>query len=189
MVDAVKFRIDFHGPFRVGTGQAGRGADTTIDRDEPLPATSIKGAMRAAAAGLGIADELLSQVFGAPARAGSWAFGSPHRWQAFGGPSAGEGFEWTRRARIRIDDDTGVVASGALFFAEEVWARAAWFDVEPLVVLDDDTRRRHEATLRIAARAVHALGADRTRGLGWVDIVPEDPGDLDRDLDVLELGR
>ncbi len=187
----MRIRIDFHGPFRVGTGEPARGSDLPVDDDEPLPATSLKGAMRAAATGIGIDPDLVDEVFGTPAHPSPWAF-DPPSWSVPDGPDTTP--RRHRRARIRIDDDTGVVATGALFFLEEHWSPAAEFTIEAMDPLDEATRQRHLAVLRIAARAVHSLGADRNRGFGWVDLVPlDDQGrphpDLDNDLRTLELDR
>ena len=43
------FEIVFHTPFRVSSGQAGDGSDTTVDRAALLPASSLKGVMLSAA--------------------------------------------------------------------------------------------------------------------------------------------
>ncbi len=64
-VDELRFVIDFLSPFRISTGAAAAGVNATIDRNDPLPATSLKGVMRATAKQLlGEDAELVGQVFG-----------------------------------------------------------------------------------------------------------------------------
>ena len=48
----MRFHITFHGPFRIATGAAADGLDDTFDPDNPLPASSLKGLMRAHAKNL-----------------------------------------------------------------------------------------------------------------------------------------
>lgn len=68
------FEIEFHGPFRVGTGEAGPGVDATVHRQDLLPGSSLKGVMRSTARQLfgDVMDSrgqpLVDQVFGAPER-------------------------------------------------------------------------------------------------------------------------
>ncbi len=64
---ALSFVVTFHAPFHVGSGVASRGLDRVIDRENPLPATGLKGVMRAAAAEtLDLPTGLVTEVFGGP---------------------------------------------------------------------------------------------------------------------------
>lgn len=159
------FTIDFHGPIRVGTGEPGAtGADLGCDPDDPVPATSIKGAMRATAAKL-CADSLVDEVFGTRLSPSPWSF------------SGATNLEWhhegpTVRSQVAIDDTTGTAESHALFSGEELWPARATVRITPLVALDEDTLERHRSALLIAAAGTHALGGARRRGLGWVTIRP-----------------
>ena len=109
MSKSLNFGIEFHGPFRVATGLASRGADVAVNREDPLPATSLKGLMRDAAhTRLGLPAATVDAVFGSTAEPSPWS--------------------WTRgvvastlatRTRVRIDRDSGTVDQGAklyLFF-------------------------------------------------------------------------
>ena len=74
-VNELSFQVRFHGPFRVGTGHGREGVDAAIDPDDPLPASHLKGLMRASARKLLLpADSLLDEVFG-PGETGATAPG------------------------------------------------------------------------------------------------------------------
>ena len=168
----MRIEITFHGPFRVETGSARDGIAATVDRDELVPASSVKGVMRASAKALLPSRlELVDDVFGdatenGPRRASPW------HWSAavFDTEPAYE-----HRARIAIDPTTGAARPEFFFLGEEVWATAATVDITQHRRLDPDTRDRHLTVLACSAAGVHALGADRRRGLGWVSVRPVDP--------------
>ncbi|SFC97384.1 RAMP superfamily CRISPR-associated protein [Streptomyces aidingensis] len=175
--DGLTVRIDFHGPFRIATGLPGRGAGTTVDLAEPLPASSLKGLMRASARVLLPATEAaagyLDQVFGSAA--------VPSPWQWTGArfpedhPPAVVG-----RARIAIDSGTGTVRRDHLLLAEELWPQApAVFTVTRGGHLPPGRAAEQLTVLACAAAGVHALGGSRRRGLGWVTCTPvtAGPGD------------
>ena len=180
----MKFTIQFHGPFRAGTGESGRGADDTIDPSDPLPATSIKGAMRAAAIGIGIDKTLVAEVFGKEADASPWAWTSGRGWTWAGG---GTDPTPEQRIRIRINEDTGTVEEGGLFNVEALWPEKCEFVVDRIGFIAPSRTVVHEAVLRSAGRAVHSLGADRTRGLGWVTVTADDDTTVRADLEALEM--
>lgn len=162
----MRFEIAFHGPFRVSTGLAGRGADVTVDMANPVPASSLKGVMRAAARNVLPRQEVLCQeVFGTARSPSPWAWSSASFVQS----------TRQRRARAAIDPVTGTAVDGALLFAEEVWSDRATFSIDPIRYLREETRRRHELVLLASAHAVHALGSDRRRGLGWVGLTGIEP--------------
>lgn len=157
----LKFTITFHGPFHVG-GSPFEGLDRTLDRDVPLPSTSLKGLLRAEAVErLGIGPSLVGAVFGSPAQKGD-----PGAWwwsdAEFAAPPV-----FSRSARIKIDNSTGTTEEGFLMLGEDVWADSASFTVEPLNL---SAQQAHEIVLRAAARSVSSLGGDRRRGSGWVSI-------------------
>lgn len=65
--------LTFHSAFRVGTGDADGTAHATIDRDDPVPASSLKGLMRASAERLlPYRPEIVEAVFGTPRRPSPW---------------------------------------------------------------------------------------------------------------------
>lgn len=165
--DALAVRIDFHGPFRVGTGRPGTGVTEVVDLDDPLPASSLKGLMRASATHLlPHSTALINQVFGTGRQPSAWYWDdatfleqlTPHT-----------------RARVRVDNDTGVVAANHLFLAEELWPAQAFFTVTPAEPLTEEEHQNHRTVLACAAAGVHGLGADRRRGYGWVTCVPLQP--------------
>lgn len=176
----MRFDITFHSPFRVSTGAAGRGVDAAIDLDEPLPGSSLKGVMVASAVALLGRSSLVDDVFGTSRH------GSPWSWSAVRLPETRQAV--LVRAEVHLDHDTGTAIEGGLRFGEVVDAPAATFDIDPLVHLAPDVRRRHENVLLLAAHATHALGSSRRRGLGWVGIAGSDPVlDDDRLGEVHEL--
>jgi len=163
-VVAVEFEIVFHGPFRVGTGWAGRGADITVDPAAPLKASSLKGLMRASATLLlPHRRDLVEEVFGLPRQPSPWS------WSGARVVAARTG----RQARVEIDPVRHVAVDRALLIAEEVWAATATFEVFPLRRVAD--RHAHELVLMASAHGVHSLGEDRRRGLGWVTVRANEP--------------
>jgi len=162
----MKFDVRFHGPFRVATGLAGRGSDVTVDPRNPLPAPSLKGLMRAAAKQiLPRQERLRNEVFGTARTPSPWSWSSAVFLES----------TTRRRARVAIDEATGTAVPEALQFAEEVWAETATFSIDQQVHLGDEQRRQHELVLLASAHAVHSLGGNRRRGLGWVGIRGTDP--------------
>lgn len=161
-VAELRFVIDFLSPFRVSTGQAATGVDATIDPDDPLPATSLKGVMRATAKRLlGEDATLVGEVFGNTEQPCPWHWGDAVR--SVGGP-------WLRQitARVQIDPVTRTATRDMLALAEETAAARAEFVLTRMAPVADTGL--HAAVLAIAARATRSLGAARRRGLGWVSI-------------------
>lgn len=184
-IHELEFEIAFHGPFATATGNPDRGADVTVgatglrgdavdargarpardvDLAELLPATRLKGLMRAIAEHtLAVPGGVVEAVFGSP------AVDSPWSWQA-----ADLDDPWVLpRAQVALDPDAGTVVDGALLLAEEVWARGGRFRVlshRPVADL-----ATHELVLRSSAAGIHALGRSRRRGLGWVTVTPHPP--------------
>lgn len=172
MTVQLSMQIEFHGPFRVATGRAREGVGITVDRDDLVPAASLKGVMRASARRLlpGHQD-LVNDIFGQPQGTGPRR-GSPWHWGPvqFAGPPDIE-----PRARIAIDPETHTARPDFLVRGDEVWARTATFALRQHRQLAEATRDRHVTVLMAAAAGVHSLGADRRRGLGWVTLRPVDP--------------
>lgn len=169
----MNFTISFFGPFRIATGHAGNGADDTVDPNNPLPGSSLKGLFRASAAALigetARGRELIDAIFGSKGRGSAWA------WSKARLVGSAAGLEPIPRARVSILPETSTARDKSLLFAEELWPDSATFEVQPLAPLDSGVRERHEVLLAIAGRAIQALGADRRRGLGWVEVKPATP--------------
>lgn len=164
----LRFTIRFRGPFAVTSGHTSDGIDARVDPLELLPASSIKGLMRAEAQHeLGVPPGLVGDVFGSPGRRSA---GAPWAWSdaLFAQQPIVE-----RLARIKIEGE-GRADEGSLLMAESVWAREASFQITRMAALSEDATRRHSLVLRAAARSVTSLGAARRRGLGWVSIVDGD---------------
>lgn len=167
--------ITFHGPFRVGAGTGRTGLGKTVNRDEMIPASSLKGVMRATATWLLPGrDDLIAEVFGGSGGAGENApnHATPWRWTPVRLDGA---VESVARARVSIDSATGAARREHLVVGEEVWARGAHFSVVPGGRVPPSRRRTHQVVLSCAAAGVHALGGERRRGLGWVTLRPTDP--------------
>ncbi|MEU3136982.1 RAMP superfamily CRISPR-associated protein [Streptomyces sp. NPDC006854] len=190
----MRVTIDFHGPFRVATGMGRPGIDAAVDRDNLLPAATLKGLMRDSAERLlpGL-PHLVEAVFGGPRHPTPWGWEAARfppgpRPQSPGAPHDDGQAEdrprgqpvVTTRARVRLDEDTGAALRDHLLYGEEVWAHSAEFTVTQHGPLLDTggprlDRNGHLTVLACAAAGVHSLGADRRRGLGWVHCTPADP--------------
>jgi hypothetical protein len=181
--------LAFHSAFRIGTGTADGTAHATIDRDTPVPSSSLKGLMRASADRLlPYRPEVVDAVFGTPRRPCPWHW-SPARFDPPPGlatdPEPGSDAEREAdftppvalRARVSLDPATGTALDNHLVIAEEMSAATARFTVTrtgPLPLTRDGqplsglSEQDHLAVLACAAAGLHELGAGRRRGLGWV---------------------
>ncbi len=169
----ITFTVTFHGPFRVGTGVPAEGWDDRVDRDNPLPSTSLKGVMRASATEtLAIDKHLVSAVFGRPAGTGDPTHRTTNGAWAWSDATFATVPIIRPVSRIRVDD-RGRTVRGALMLGDHVWAESATFTVHQLVDLDKDTTHKHRMVLAAAARATTSLGALRRRGEGWVTITDD----------------
>lgn len=172
----IEVEISSHTPLRIATGRAQRGLDAVLD-PRRLPASSLKGVMRAAASEvLGLGEPVVSEVFGAPGSPSAWA------WSDADLPD-GPDKQITTRVRIPIDATTGVAVPGGMLHAEELWLDApVSFTIEQIAAVDH--AERQSAVLAAAAMAVKGIGASRRRGLGWttwrptIDGKPVDAGSL-----------
>jgi len=159
----VEFSIAFHGTFRVGTGYGRAGADESYDPDDPLPASSLKGVMRAAAEQLlDLPAGVVEQVYGGPRQPSPWSWSSA---RLDGPPTVPH-----LRVRIHIDDLTHTAKEDFLLACHETHATSASFQVRQSGFLADADRARHKLVLACSGQAVTAIGSDRRRGLGWVTV-------------------
>ena len=165
----MEFNIEFHGPFRIGTGVASRGMDETVDVDQPLPATALKGLMRASASQLLGDHPLVAEVYGSSEQASPWSWTS----------GVVRNPQLRQRARVALDPITGTAVDHALQFSEELWADGATFSVDQHGFVDPEAVADHALVLRASAAGVTSLGADRRRGFGWVSVRSAD-APLDR---------
>ncbi|WP_146778715.1 RAMP superfamily CRISPR-associated protein [Actinomadura craniellae] len=164
----MRFQIHFHGPFRVATGSAADGLNASYDEENPLPASSLKGLMRAhAVRPLRLPEPLVGEVFGDRWNRTPWSWTDA---EITGGVGR-------IRTQSRIDPRTHTVADGAMFTSGELWPAGASFAIVQRDAVDPDRIELHQAVLIAAARAITALGSDRRRGLGWVSVVPDRPWD------------
>lgn len=156
----MKFTITFHTPFHVSTGTSEKGLDRLVDVDNPLPASSLKGRMRAAASeDLGLPSALVDDVFG--------HVGAPSPW--WWSDAEFDSLTVRNITQIKVNDRSGTSERGFLMFGQHVWATTAVFDVVRRVV-QADRFPDHELVLRASARAITSLGGQRRRGEGWVTI-------------------
>ncbi|MBA8825287.1 CRISPR/Cas system CSM-associated protein Csm3 (group 7 of RAMP superfamily) [Saccharopolyspora lacisalsi] len=163
-MNTLEFRIAFHGPFRVSLGHADSGVDTTLDPADPLPATSLKGVMRATAFSLlGQDSRAAREVFGSGSQPSPWRWSRAHI-------SADQWHGTRPAARVSIDEETHTAKSDMLAVAEEAGATSATFAITQHGHLDAEQFAAHRAILTIAAQATRSVGALRRRGLGWVSI-------------------
>jgi hypothetical protein len=174
-VTVLFFRIEFHGPFHVARGTAEAGIDQTVDVATPLPASSLKGLMRAEARALITEGRLLSDVFGGDGKPSAWAW-SDARFE--------DGPTFRRLARLKLAGSDSTVAPGhadgsaevgLLRLGHHVWATRAYFTVTNRIRMDEPNERTHRLVLRAAARSVSGLGGGRRRGEGWVTVTDLNP--------------
>jgi len=167
------FSVLFHQPFLVRSGLSRGVVDALARVDSPVPASSVKGAMRAACTNvLGVDAALVAEIFGQEGRLGGVMGSSAWAWTHAGPRSS---FQPQIRARNRVDINTGVAQPEALTFSEEWWqddSVEASFAVEQVQVLDPSQLERHRVVLQVAAYAVTALGSWRNRGMGAVTVRP-----------------
>ncbi|MBF6523066.1 RAMP superfamily protein [Nocardia farcinica] len=157
----LRFRISFDAPIRVSTGRAGPGVDAAVDPTDPLPATSLKGVVRATATRLlGTDHRLIEAVFGSPRRESAWEWSGARTETVWTAPQ--------RAARMQVVDH--VAAHDMVALAEQVHTPAAIFTVTALADLPVPELDAHIGVLTIAATATRSLGAGRCRGTGWVHI-------------------
>ena len=167
-MSVLNFTVRFLGPFAITAGHSSDGIDARVDRQELLPASSLKGLMRAEAEHeLGVSSRVVKEIFGSAGRLGE---SSPWAWSdaVFAQQPIIE-----RLARIKIEGE-GRADEGSLLMAEAVWATEASFQIARVAALPEDVLGRHSLVLRAAARSISSLGAARRRGLGWVSIVDTD---------------
>jgi hypothetical protein len=162
--------VTFHGPFLVSSGLSSDGVDLRSRADAKVPASSIKGVMRAGARDvLGLQAALIEAVFGSAGRPGAWA------WTHAGGPD--DFVTWTR-THNRLDSNTHMTVDEALAVTDEVYARGPLpFSIEPTGPTTDDQR----LLLVASAFAVSSIGSGRNRGMGAVTVrldCPVDPAQL-----------
>lgn len=174
LVTQLRFRIEFATPFRVSSGEAAPGVDATVDPTEPLPASSLKGVMKATSLDLGVAERLVTEVFGSERRASPWAWSAAVPVDAWSAPQV--------VSRVALDEHHAATRD-MLGMAEQICAGAAEFTVTQLDRCaapesgraEADARLAHVAVLAVAGQATRSLGGSRRRGLGWVRIRCLDP--------------
>lgn len=161
----IEVSVEFHGPFRVAEGTAGDGVDE-VARDG-IPASSLKGVMRAAAAyRLALPAVVVDRIFGTVATASPWAWTDLRLREPI----------VTTRTRVPLDPVTRTAVRGGLLVAQEVWsASAESFSVEWCGAADDEHLGDAHVLAGIAM-SVKSLGASRRRGLGWVSLRPSVAG-------------
>ena len=164
----LSFEVIFHGPFRVATGNAKPGFDDSVDVDNLLPASSLKGLMRHSAHRF--FPDATKYVFGDKGVPSPWAW-----------TNAVFDTDPLIKPRVRIEINGTTASDQALVSQQEAWASTARFEIEQMLPLAGGnlSKHHHQLVLETAARATHWLGADRRRGLGWVTIQPVNGLDID----------
>ncbi|WP_162802874.1 hypothetical protein [Ornithinimicrobium avium] len=170
-MNRLRFTMSFHSAFLSATGQAADGYDLTLDLENPVRESHLKGVMSDAAARvLRFPPARIEQIFGSPAQESPW------RWQVTEQQCA----RAVVRHRVGIDDDTHCAHQDML-----VRARAGHLDTVAFEVyrVTDPEDLMERTAITCSARAVHRLGGQRRRGFGWVGV---EGGD---DLDTTSLSR
>lgn len=161
----LSFAIDFYSPFHALTGRAARGLDGVLDADAPLPASAVKGTMRASARALGFPDRLIRATFGHERSSSRWSWLTP---TLTGLDRHGV------LSRVAIDPETGTVRPDHLQATEIRYPTGGTFDISlrSRHGLDEVDIAQQVILLAASACATKAMGAHRRRGLGWVGILP-----------------
>lgn len=168
----LRFTINFHGPFRVGGAATAGGLDAPVNRENLLPASSLKGVMRAEAKErLGLPATLVNEVFGHSQRRSPWWWSDADLGET----------EIRLSSKVKVDD-RGRAERGFVRFSEQVWADKATFTVEQTGAIAPDRMAVHQVVLQASAASVTALGASRRRGEGWVSIASDGLADIDLTL-------
>ncbi|GAB3275263.1 hypothetical protein GCM10027589_00260 [Actinocorallia lasiicapitis] len=167
----MRFTLRFHVPFRVSTGAASDGLDTTFDPVNPLPASSLKGIMRANANTILKLDKALcDEVFGSVSGRSPWWWSDATLAETTA----------ATRTRLSIDPSTGTASDGALVTGAELWAATGWFELLDRDRIDPERLDLHQTVLTASALAITSLGSNRRRGLGWVSVDAEQPWTKDQ---------
>lgn len=176
----IQFTIHFRSPFRIGGSEPVDLFDAPVNRDNPLPQSSLKGLMRAEARErLGIDEHRVDAVFGSRRAPSPW-------WWS---PASLEETGFAPTTKVRVDE-AGRSMRGFLRFGEQVWASRGHFSVEPIGRVAADEMDDHRAILIAAASSITSLGESRLRGSGWVEIRCDAavPPDLPRRILALSRG-
>lgn len=103
----------------------------------------------------------------------------------------------TSRAGLRLDD-TGSIVDGALLVKQEAWIGTATlqlFQREKLCSCGlpesckhdrEWVRQAHLALISVAARLVDKVGQRKTRGMGWVEFLPDPQRPIEKDLKIVQ---
>lgn len=162
----LKFTIAFHGPFAVSSGYPDDGLDHTIDRDDPLPATQLRGLLRAHAEHwLGIPQNLVNEIFGHAGQRSPWIFTKPEIAQI--DCENRDGVDPGVWNRVQLEAD-GRSKDQAMVVGQQTWATSGTFEI----VWHDRGQPppQHLLVLRAAARDIVSVGLNRRRGMGTVTI-------------------
>lgn len=183
--------VHLKGGLLLGVGEAYQLNDATLRRDGApfIPASALKGAIREQLARLGD-DEAVAELFGSSGRG---VLDQPGRKERYGGGNSrilfsdaelvdGEvrerfrdGSGYAVRAQVSIDRRSHRSADQRLFHREIV----APFAGDVVFAATVDARgltEEQERLFQAAVRAVFAIGAGRTAGLGGVEMRLEDSG-------------
>lgn len=170
----IRFRIHLDAPLRIGTGLPSLTADDTVvrgPRGPLIPSTTIKGAVRAAAAGIDdppLDDAVLVRVFGRRDSTSGTAL--------FSDALPAEGTEplVTELTRVSLSEQR-TARQGRLMTQEVVLAEGRHQGQVVPMVFEGTVRLRSPATEDITAivqglARVDGIGGDRSRGHGSVRI-------------------
>lgn len=163
------FTIEFHGPFAVSSGYPDDGLDHTIDRDDPLPQTQVRGLLRDHARHwLGLPKALVEEVFGSARKASPWVFSKPViELSPVTRPDGVDPWVWNR---VEVNE-RGRSKDNAMVVGQQAWATSGTFEV--CWNGDGQAPPAHVLVLRAAARDIVSLGLNRRRGMGTVTITDD----------------
>lgn len=168
-MSVLTFAVTFYTPFLSATGAAANGFDATVDPADPVRESTLKGAMSAAAETvLGLSQRRREGLFGSAGAEGPW------RWLVH--RQAGDITTQTR-TRVSIDAETHAAKQDMLLRAKVGLIDTVSFEVWRSAAANPETMAMERLALTASAHAVHHLGAQTSRGLGWIGITGGDPLD------------
>jgi len=135
--------------------------DTTIDPENPLPSTAVKGLLKSHLRhSLRVPEEMVASIFHSE---------DDQRWVFSDGRVQVKVNAWTR---VQVDDD-GRSAERLLMVGEQAFAETG--ELVVTWVGRGPAPEQEVRALRAAARCVTSLGSHRRRGLGWVSLADNEP--------------
>ena len=161
----LEFTMHFHAPVLRATGFAAEGYDASVDPSRPLAGEALKGLMRAAATHvLELPPSRVATAFEPQESGARW------RWVVREHLFVDPGSQTGTLHRVKIDPETHTAIPDHLLRARTARVKECRFAVNWLGKADAAGVEDSALLLKASAGAVHSVGGQRRRGLGWVGV-------------------